>query len=207
MNAKELAQLLDGQQQNAQQEEPAAEIERLTDKDWRNLSPADCCGAAAYCDRECRYDPEHAKECDTLKRYRRLAAYEDCGLEPEEVALAIAALMGRELAQIVEFNDVPLARLIELAKAEKDNGPLTTEELWSMGGQPVWCVDGTGHEAWCLIDASRGKEFRRAPDAIDSDTGLWDGDFYGMESVTEKGLHGMGWLAYRRKPEGGKDNA
>lgn len=115
--------------------------------------------------------------------------------------------MGRELAQITEIEDVPLERLIQLARAEKDNGPLTTEELWSMGGQPVWYIDGAGHAAWCLIDASRGKEYRQAPDAIDSDTGLWDGDFYAMESVTEKGLHGMGWLAYRRKPEGGKDNA
>ena len=60
-------------------------MERLTDKNWRSLDPADCCGDAAYCDRECNYDPEHAKECNTMKMYRRLAEYEDTGLEPDEI--------------------------------------------------------------------------------------------------------------------------
>lgn len=195
--------------QNAhqEQEEPAAEIDRLTDKNWRSRELWELCERATRCECECHGSRECAKGYIAPKIYDRLAQYEDCGLEPEEVALAVAALMGRELAQIVEFNDVPLARLIELAKAEKDNGSLTTEELWSMDGHPVWCVDGAGHAAWCLIDASRGKEFRRAPDAIDSDTGLWDGDFYAMTGDGANGLHCMGWLAYRRKPEGGKDNA
>lgn len=183
------------------------ELERLTYKNWKKLPPWDCCGEGCRCDRECRFNDECREECDTLRLYRRLAEYEDTGLEPKEVWLVIAALTGKELVKISEIEDVPVSRLVEIAKAEKDNGPLTTEELWNMGGQPVWCVDGAGHEAWCLIDASGGKELRRAPDAIDSDTGLWDGDFYNMESATEKGLHGKGWLAYRRKPEGGKDNA
>ena len=50
----------------------------------------------------------------------RLAAYEDTGLTPEEVTAAKVALMGKTLAEITEFEGVPLARLRELAEADKD---------------------------------------------------------------------------------------
>lgn len=49
----------------------------------------------------------------------RLAAYEDTGLTPEEVTAATVALMGKTLAEITEFEGVPLARLRELAEADK----------------------------------------------------------------------------------------
>ena len=49
----------------------------------------------------------------------RLAAYEDTGLTPEEVTAAKLALMGKTLAEITEFEGVPLARLRELAVADK----------------------------------------------------------------------------------------
>ena len=52
--------------------------------------------------------------------YGRLKAYEDTGLEPEEVTAAKVALMGKTLAEITEFEGVPLARLRELAEADKD---------------------------------------------------------------------------------------
>lgn len=196
MNTKELTQLPDGHQKQA---EPPKEIERLTDEKWRNLYPWECCGQDDYCQRGCCEEGGCTKGCIVPKLYKRLAQYEDTGLDPQDVALVVAALVGRELAQIVEISDVPFSRMIELAKAEKDNGPLTMEELQTMEGQPVWCEDGCGHKAWCLVTADQS--------AIDSDTGLWDGDFYGMENATGDGLHGMGWLAYRRKPEGGKGNA
>ena len=50
----------------------------------------------------------------------RLAAYEDTGLEPEEVVQTKLALMGKVLAEIKEFDGVPVNRMIELAQAEKD---------------------------------------------------------------------------------------
>ena len=50
----------------------------------------------------------------------RLAAYEDTGLTPEEVTTVKVALMGKTLAEITEFEGVPLARLRELAEADKD---------------------------------------------------------------------------------------
>lgn len=49
----------------------------------------------------------------------RLAAYEDTGLTPEEVTAAKVALMGKTLAEITEFEGVPIARLRELAEADK----------------------------------------------------------------------------------------
>ena len=58
---------------------------------------------------------EHA-----MKIYWRLKAYEDTGLTPEEVTAAKVALMGKTLAEITEFEGVPLARLRELAEADKD---------------------------------------------------------------------------------------
>lgn len=76
----------------------------------------------------------------------RLSAYEDTGLEPEEIVAIKNAFMGRELAKITEFEGVPIARMRELAQAEKDgritvespNAPLTLEELREMDGEPVW---------------------------------------------------------------------
>lgn len=50
----------------------------------------------------------------------RLAAYEDIGLEPEEVTAIKHALMGRETAKITELDGIPVRRLRELARAEKD---------------------------------------------------------------------------------------
>ena len=50
----------------------------------------------------------------------RLAAYEDTGLEPEEVVQTKLALMGKVLAEIKEFEGIHADRMIELAQAEKD---------------------------------------------------------------------------------------
>lgn len=50
----------------------------------------------------------------------RLAAYEDTGLEPEAVEATKTAMMGKAIAEIKEFEGVPIDRLRELAQAEKD---------------------------------------------------------------------------------------
>lgn len=54
------------------------------------------------------------------ERFLKLAAYEDTGLEPKEGAQIKLALMGKALAEIKEFEEIPMARMIELAQAEKD---------------------------------------------------------------------------------------
>ena len=89
-------------------------------------------------------------------------------------------------------------------KAPKEK-PLTLEELQKMDGEPVYIVDSSGGH-WEL--------------SCDADDYIGDRDiaFYGMTCSGKKGswcsgkcsngdigLHHMGWLAYRRKPEEGND--
>ena len=94
--------------------------------------------------------------------WERLAAYEDTGLEPED----IDALQKREqgLAEMLVNVScgcaVPYTRLAELAQAEKDgrlvvlppNDPLTLKELREMDGEPVW-IEWGGHPqaGWALV--------------------------------------------------------
>ena len=49
----------------------------------------------------------------------RLAAYEETGLEPEAVEHLKLASMGKAIAEIKEFEGVPIGRLRELAQAKK----------------------------------------------------------------------------------------
>ncbi len=55
----------------------------------------------------------------------RLAAYENTGLEPEEI-MGLCSMHER-------------AKMAELLRAE-ENRPLTLEELREMGGEPVWLM-------------------------------------------------------------------
>ncbi len=49
----------------------------------------------------------------------RLAAYEDTGLTPEEVNYTKLYAMGKAVAEITEFDGVPIDRLKELAQLDK----------------------------------------------------------------------------------------
>lgn len=49
----------------------------------------------------------------------RLAAYEDTGLTPESVEALKLSMMGKAIAEIKEFNGLPVDRLRELAEADK----------------------------------------------------------------------------------------
>ncbi len=77
----------------------------------------------------------------------RLAAYEDTGLEPEAVEHLKLASMGKAIAEIKEFEGVPIDRLRELAQAEKE-GRLVV--LPCSIGDPVFMGTGrykiTGYE-------------------------------------------------------------
>ncbi len=81
---------------------------------------------------------------------------------------------------------------------EPPNPPLTLDELRQMDGEPVWCVDGNGNACWCLVRC-----YYKHMNCYDKETGFWDEDFYGMAGDGQHGLHEVGWLAYRRRPEGG----
>lgn len=148
------------------------------------------------------YDSQDSARQDLMERYRvavdRLAAYEDTGLDPEEIFGLCS--MGRRSK---------MAKMLRWEEAEKDgrlvvlppNDPLTLEELREMDGEPVWCVDSCGNECWCLLNCNYV-----APYCYDNGSGLWDGSFYGMPGDGKHGLHELGWLAYRRKPEKGEEH-
>lgn len=60
-------------------------MDRLTENNWQNLDPWECCGQDRYCRKE-NYAPGGCNNgCVIPKLYSRLAAYEDTGITPEEV--------------------------------------------------------------------------------------------------------------------------
>ena len=75
-------------------------------------------------------------------------------------------------------------------RAEEKNEPLTLEELRQMDGEPVWCIDGMGNGCWCVVNAKN-------EDCIDNEAGAWCFAFCGMTGDGYKGLHRLGWYAYR----------
>ena len=64
----------------------------------------------------------------------RLASYEETGLEPEAVEHLKLASMGKAIAEIKEFEGVPVDRLRELAQAEKEGRlvVLTAEKIFEL---------------------------------------------------------------------------
>lgn len=94
-------------------------MERLTRTDWKTMNPMECCGQKDYCIR--RREVENAcLNCIVPKLYVRVAAYEDTGLTTEGVEYALRYLNSTSMAEIKDFEGVPVNRLKELAEADKD---------------------------------------------------------------------------------------
>ena len=91
-------------------------MKRLTIKNWRNLDPWETCGQDNYCKRGCHEQGGCTKGCIVPRIYARLAAYEDTGLEPEEVG-ALQNDWSNLCTIIGECGG--LDRVKELAEAEK----------------------------------------------------------------------------------------
>lgn len=100
-------------------------MERLT-KDFSELSngkeytPCISCDSRGLCN-YCDY-PEKAVAggCYLMDIYNRLAAYEDTGLTPEEVEHTKLSLMGKAISEITEFDGMPIDRLKELSRADRE---------------------------------------------------------------------------------------
>ena len=75
-----------------------------------------------FCDiAQCRELPcLHDGACSQRKVWERLKAYEDTGLEPESVEALKLSMMGKAIAEITEFDGLPIDRLLEMAEADKD---------------------------------------------------------------------------------------
>lgn len=75
---------------------------------------------------------EHA-----MKIYWRLKAYEDTKRTPEQIEALEAAITGKAVAQITEFEGLPIARLRELAVADKEGRVIV---LPCKDGTTVYCI-------------------------------------------------------------------
>ena len=75
-----------------------------------------------FCDiARCGYPTCPYKDgCSQKQVWERLKQYEDTKRTPEQIEALEAAIMGKAVAQITEFEGLPIARLLELAVADKD---------------------------------------------------------------------------------------
>lgn len=95
-----------------------------------------------------------------------------------------------ELEQVTAERD---AAVRQVALISQPNEPLTLEQLRQMDGRPVWIVEPPDWGHWEL-----------SADAEDYIADR-DQDLYGLkhdDPAGQCGLHVLGWLAYRRPPEG-----
>lgn len=74
------------------------------------------CDIAQCACMKCPYDTD----CSQKQVWERLKQYEDTKRTPEQIEALEAAIMGKAVAQITEFEGLPIARLRELAVADKD---------------------------------------------------------------------------------------
>lgn len=153
-------------------------------------------GAYMVCSGACIKEDFDCTLCENLNKIvNTLAAYEDTGLEPEEVVQTKLALIGKALAEIKEIEGITTNRIIELAQAEKDgrlvalppNDPLTLEELRKMDGEPVWGAFSEGSGRYMIIQWHNSEFFK-----------TFECGFLLLEE------YGKTWMAYRRKPEEGE---
>lgn len=93
------------------------QMERLTDKAWRNFDPWECCGQDKYCQRGCHDPGGCTKGCIVPQLYARSGAYEDTDLTPEEVL----SMKFEWCAMMDALNSIGggYTRLRELAEADR----------------------------------------------------------------------------------------
>ena len=141
-------------------------MERLTEKHYLAEDHYMKCSEACSVDMDC-------VDCPAFdKLIERLAAYEDTGLTPEEVTAVKLALMGKTLAEITEFEGVPLARLRELAEADKAGRCVVLpckvgEKIYYLNGKYIIEVEVVGYKvdetgAWLFIGETYIPETNRA---------------------------------------------
>lgn len=159
-------------------------MDRLTDTNTNKVcfDTWELCGLDNVCKRDC-WKPA---PCKLPKMIRRLAAYEDTGLTPEEVALYVKCE-----AQRVSKRELELAAENERLRAQLEQAEdtyLTLDELRQMDGEPVWIedIEQPKSSAWRLCHMDRGK-------------------YLVLQGIESRGYlkdeYGETWLAYSRKPK------
>lgn len=122
--------------------------------------------------------------------------------------MAVRPIDGNELYRIEKLLDTDIVRQDKVAlnlleqvlydiqhvpTLTPPNEPLTLEQLREMDGEPVWIVE---HPDWGHWELSADAEDYIADR---------DQDLYGLkhdDPAGQCGLHVLGWLTYRRPPEG-----
>lgn len=79
----------------------------------------------------------------------RLAAYEDSGLTPEQVDALKMASMGKAVAQITEFEGLPIDRLRELAVADQEGRVVVLP--FKVGQKVFALLDDPKHVSECEV--------------------------------------------------------
>ena len=85
---------------------------------------------------KCPYDTD----CSQKQVWERLKQYEDTKRTPEQIEALEAAIIGKAVAQITEFEGLPIARLRELAVADKDGRVIV---LPCKVGDTIWRLKRT----------------------------------------------------------------
>jgi hypothetical protein len=96
------------------------------------------CDIARCKEVKCPYDTD----CSQKQVWERLKQYEDTKRTPEQIEALEAAIMGKAVAQITEFEGLPVARLRELAVADQEGRVVVLpckrgDELWTYCNHPV----------------------------------------------------------------------
>lgn len=175
-------------------------MKRLTKNNWRNLDHLEFCGQDRYCKLDYDDDGGCTKGCIIPNLYDRLAAYEDTGLEPEEIK-RIYDEYGRGMTirtssteRLSIIKDIPTDELREEVKKwkhkEQPNAPLTLEELREMVGKPVWVISMDEIPDWrpCWVICME--------DYILVHSSTKESRVYFLRENTD---YGKTWLAYRQK--------
>ena len=117
-------------------------MERLTRKNWRNLDPWETCGQDNYCKRGCHEQGGCANGCIVPRSYARLAAYEDSGLEPQDIISAVdMAKIACALHELNAYKDIgPIDHLRDLLQAENE-GRLVVLPCKVVCGTVIWWAD------------------------------------------------------------------
>ena len=115
---------------------------------------------------------------------------EDCQFSRKPYRMDFDCTLCEQAADAIEWLEAQLAAI--RAEKEQANKPLTLDELRKMDGEPVWIVEHPNWGHWELSEYAEDYLEDRDP------------DFYGMkynDPDGRYGLHILGWLAFRRKPE------
>ena len=84
----------------------------------------------------------HDTDCSQKQVWERLKQYEDTKRTPEQIEALEAEIMGKAVAQITEFEGLPIARLRELAVADQE-------------GRVVVLPCKVGHRVFALLDTDK----------------------------------------------------